>query len=390
MKFFVAFLLLSILLSSCSERVPDQKDRFSAFETTVPQENPSDTISEDSCLTSVEIPAESDTFLVDREMDGEPIDNILLNSMNGADVYHGDVSTDYQFSATWDLSAPDGERLVTYTGKPELFQLELFSDHLAMSSSGTPWDMFVTDRTISQLLEEAYKQYNADGTVLVNEFMRFHVTTKNGDTIPLSVIGFEKGGGHISESRFFFDRSVTEEAMSFAMEIFLPAGVEPEQYPSMSIHNREYVLWKAAEDRPKQAEDMSMDITIRRDSGYDFYIVESSESAMWFDAMVVDETLCLTTDVELSGALYEEIQDCSPAVWDNYGEYTQEIVLKKLPKILDIRMTTLERDATKEKVNRIHPEVLVQKNDDGTTSILLTGILYERMVGCTLKIQLPE
>ncbi|MBQ7930762.1 MAG: hypothetical protein IJ334_07110, partial [Clostridia bacterium] len=85
---------------------------------------------------------------------------------------------------------------------------------------------FPTDRTMSGLMGEAFEQYYADGTVRFNEFMRFRVTLKNGDTIPLTVVGVGKGGAHSSESMYYFDRTITEDAVLFAMECFLPEGVE--------------------------------------------------------------------------------------------------------------------------------------------------------------------
>ncbi len=317
------------------------------------------------------------------EQSGEPIEPILLNAMNGSDAYDGDISTDGLFSAEWDLTAADGERLISCTGKPEIYRLELFSDHVALTSSADPWDMFITDRTMSGLTREAFDRYYADGTIRFNEFMRFGVTLKNGETIPLTVVGAEEGKGHFSESRYYFDRTITEDAVRFSMERFLPEGVEPEQYPKLYIHNREYILWEAADNRPEQIDDVSMSVSFRRDSGEDFHITESDGSAEWFDAGLYNSSLYLTTDAELSGELFDILKSCSRTEWDNISQYESEVCRGTLSDVLELTLSTQGRSY------RERPWFLVQENADGTTTFVLENIMYETMVSGTLEIRLP-
>ena len=317
------------------------------------------------------------------EQSGEPIEPILLNAMNGSEAYDGDISTDGLFSAEWDLTAADGERLISCTGKPEIYRLELFSDHVALTSSADPWDMFITDRTMSGLTREAFDRYYADGTIRFNEFMRFGVTLKNGETIPLTVVGAEEGKGHFSESRYYFDRTITEDAVRFSMERFLPEGVEPEQYPKLYIHNREYILWEAADNRPEQIDDVSMSVSFRRDSGEDFHITESDGSAEWFDAGLYNSSLYLTTDAELSGELFDILKSCSRTEWDNISQYESEVFRGTLSDVLELTLSTQGRSY------RERPWFLVQENADGTTTFVLENIMYETMVSGTLEIRLP-
>ncbi len=317
------------------------------------------------------------------EMSGDPIEPILLNAMNGSEAYDGDISTDDLFSAEWDLTAADGERLISCTGKPELYRLELFSDHICLTSSSTPWDMFITDPTMAGLKREAFEQYYADGTVQFNEFMRFRVTLKNGDTIPLTVLGVEQGEGGFSEAMYYFDRTITEEAVRFSMECFLPEGVEPEQYPKLYIHNKEYPLWNAANDRPERLDDVAMRVTFRRDRGNDFYIAESAGCAEWFDARLYNSSLYLTTDIELSGELYEILKSCSRTEWDDISQYEREICRKTLSDVLNLTTSTEGRSY------RERPWFVVQENTDGTTTFVLENINYEMMVSGTLEIRLP-
>ena len=317
------------------------------------------------------------------EQSGEPIEPILLNAMNGSEAYDGDISTDGLFSAEWDLTAADGERLISCTGKPEIYRLELFSDHVALTSSADPWDMFITDRTMSGLTREAFDRYYADGTIRFNEFMRFGVTLKNGETIPLTVIGAEEGKGHFSESRYYFDRTITEDAVRFSMERFLPEGVEPEQYPKFYIHNREYILWEAADSRPEQIEDVSMSVFFRRDSGENFHITESDGSAEWFDAKLYNSSLYLTTDAELSGELFDILKSCSRTEWDDISRYESEVCRGTLSDVLELTLSTQGRSY------RERPWLVVQENSDGTTTFVLENIMYETMVSGTLEIRLP-
>lgn len=317
------------------------------------------------------------------EQSGEPIEPILLNAMNGSEAYDGDISTDGLFSAEWDLTAADGERLISCTGKPEIYRLELFADHVALTSSDDPWDMFITDRTMSGLTREAFDRYYADGTIRFNEFMRFGVTLKNGETIPLTVVGAEEGKGHFSESRYYFDRTITEDAVRFSMERFLPEGVEPEQYPKLYIHNREYILWEAADNRPEQIDDVSMSVSFRRDSGENFHITESDGSAEWFDIKLYNSSLYLTTDAELSGELFDILKSCSRTEWDNISRYESEVCRGILSDVLELTLSTQDRSY------RERPWFLVQENADGTTAFVLENIMYETMVSGTLEIRLP-
>lgn len=317
------------------------------------------------------------------EQSGEPIEPILLNAINGSEAYNGDISTDGLFSAEWDLTAADGERLISCTGKPEIYRLELFSDHVALTSSADPWDMFITDRTMSGLTREAFDRYYADGTIRFNEFMRFGMTLKNGEMIPLTVVGVREGGGHFSESRYYFDRTITEDAVRFSMERFLPEGVEPEQYPKLYIHNREYILWEAADNRPELIDDVSMSVSFRRDSGENFHITESAGSAEWFDAKLYNSSLYLTTDAELSGELFDILKSCSRTEWDNISQYESEVCRGTLSDVLELTLSTQGRSY------RERPWFLVQENADGTTTFVLENIMYETMVSGTLKIRLP-
>lgn len=338
---------------------------------------------QDGFLRFCGIRAADDRYLTVPEMSGNPIEPILLNSMNGSIVYDGDISTDGLFSAEWDLTAADGERLISYTGKPELYRLELFSDHVRLSSSSALWDMFITDRTMAGLIGEAFEQYNADGTIRFNEFMRFRVTLKNGDTIPLTVVGAEEDGGHFTESMYYFDRTITEDAVLFAMECFLPEGVEPEQYPALYVHNRKYKLWEADNDCPEKIEDLAMSVTFRRDSSYDFYIAESSGCTRWFDAELYNTSLYLTTDAKLFGDLYELLIECSRTEWDDITQYETEVCRKTLSDILKLTVSTQGRSS------RVRPWLTVQENADGSTTIILENVDYEKMVSGTLEIGLP-
>ena len=317
------------------------------------------------------------------EQSGEPIEPILLNAMNGSEAYDGDISTDGLFSAEWDLTAADGERLISYTGKPELYRLELFSDHVALTSSADPWDIFITDRTMSGLTREAFDRYYADGTISFNEFMRFGMTLKNGETIPLTVVGVREGGGHFSESRYCFDRTITEDAVRFSMERFLPEGIEPEQYPKLYTHNREYILWEAADNRPELIDDVSMSVSFRRDSGENFHITESDGSAEWFDARLYNSSLYLTTDAELSGELFDILKSCSRTEWDNINQYESEVCRGILSDVLELTLSTQGRSY------RERPWFVVQENADGTMTFVLENLMYETMVSGTLEIRLP-
>lgn len=317
------------------------------------------------------------------EQSGEPIEPILLNAMNGSEAYDGDISTNGLFSAEWDLTAADGERLISCTGKPELYRLELFSDHVALTSSADPWDIFITDRTMSELTREAFDRYYTDGTISFNEFMRFGMTLKNGETIPLTVIGAEEGKGHFSESRYCFDRTITEDAVRFSMERFLPEGVEPEQYPKLYTHNREYILWEAADNRPELIDDVSMSVSFRRDSGEDFHITESAGSAEWFDAKLYNSSLYLTTDAELSGELFDILKSCSRTEWDSISQYESEVCRGILSDVLELTLSTQGRSY------RERPWLLVQENADGTMTFVLENLMYETMVSGTLEIRLP-
>ncbi len=236
---------------------------------------------------------------------------------------------------------------------------------------------------MSGLMGEAFEQYYADGTVRFNEFMRFRVTLKNGDTIPLTVVGVGKGGAHSSESMYYFDRTITEDAVLFAMECFLPEGVEPEQYPALYVHNRKYKLWEADNDCPETIGDLAMSVTFRRDSGYDFRIAESSGCARWFDAELYNTSLYLTTDAKLSGDLYELLKECSRTEWDDITQYETEVCRKTLSDILKLTVSTQGRSS------RVRPWLTVQENADGSTTFILENVDYEEMVSGTFEIGLP-
>ncbi len=341
------------------------------------------TSGQDGFLRFCGIRAADDGYLFATEMSGEPIEPILLNAMNGSEAYDGDISTDGLFSAEWDLTAADGERLISCTGKPEIYRLELFSDHVVLTSSADPWDIFITDRTMSGLTREAFDRYYADGTIRFNEFIRFQVTLKNGETIPLMVVGAEEGGGHFTESKYYFDRTITEDAVRFSMERFLPEGVEPEQYPKLYIHNREYILWEAADSRPEQIDDVSMSVSFRRDSGEDFHITESAGSAEWFDAGLYNSSLYLTTDAKLYGELFDILKSCSRTEWDNISQYESEVCRGTLSDVLELTLSTQGRSY------RERPWFVVQENADGTTTFVLENIMYETMISGTLEIRLP-
>ena len=337
----------------------------------------------DGFLTFRKICPIESSSLIFRDLIGQPIEPLLLNAMNGSAAYDGDISTDGIFSAEWDLTAPEGERLISYTGKPELYNLELFSDHITLISSGSPWDMYITDDTMSELLGDAFAQYTADGTVTVNDFMRFRVTSQNGDVIPLTVVGLEQGGGHFSVSMFYFDRTITEEAVTFSMEQYLPEGTEPEQYPRLYPYSKEYLLWEASDDRPEQIEDISMTVEFRRDSGYDFRITEADGCAEWFDAKLYNTSLYLTTDAELSGELYELLKSCNHTEWEDIVQYDAEVRRKMLFDVLKLKLSTQGRST------RILPDFVLQENTDGTTTLILVNISYDTMVSGTLEIHLP-
>ena len=243
--------------------------------------------------------------------------------------------------------------------------------------------MFITDRTMSGLTREAFDRYYADGTIRFNEFMRFGVTLKNGKTIPLTVDGAEEGKGHFLESRYYFDRTITEEALRFSMERFLPEGVEPEQYPKLCTHNREYILWEAADNRPEQIDDVAMSVSFRRDSGENFHITESDGSAEWFDARLYNSSLYLTTDAELSGELFDILKSCSRTEWDNINQYESEVCRGILSDVLELTLSTQGRSY------RERPWFVVQENADGTMTFVLENLMYETMVSGTLEIRLP-
>ena len=356
----------------------------------------------DADAVSGTVSAESapEVRIVDREMTGEPIGNIRLSHKNGSEAYDGDITTDYRFSAVWDLTGPaeDGTvPMLSYTGKPEIFGLDLTADSVKMTISGAPWDMFVTDPTLPRLIGEAVNFCISDFMNLtgerstdhaVNGFLRASVTTENGDTVPLKITWLTEGGGHFQELTFFFDRTVTEEAVSFSMELFLPDGVEPVQYPRMYTHTVEYPLWTAAETRPDVLDDISMSVTFERSEGYRFRITESSGCAEFFDAKLCDESLYLTTDAELSGELYERLKSCSRTEWADFGEYSREVLQKMLPELLTLTIVTQD-DGENMSVQKVRPWFTLQENEDGTTTFLFYGIGFEQLTGGTLELCLP-